>query len=262
LKAKSTIEVEKLTAEKGSIQFIGLGGVNKVKTSSQQIEIEFRDRIARENQQKDEKLTAIADGFEANSHQFDMVKRELEQKIVGSQSEYEQNRTSSVTNSEAKIKQMTESHLTRMTAISQDHANVREQIATNGNAFQRRVRGNCAQHQSSIDEYNRMMESDAQKRGREWIELRRFFDDKFAVLTKKKDVAMQEFQQRPPRQSDIDIIGQLEGLLQIKTTQLQNAIKDLQEYRALRQKQEKETAHRFGKPPKVGVLPLTVKITH
>jgi hypothetical protein len=149
-----------------------------------------------------------------------------------------------------------------MTAISQDSAAIKGQTATNANAFQRRMQGNCAQYQSSIDEYNRMMESEAEKRKHEWIELRRFFDDKFTVLTRKRDIAMQEFQQRPPRQSEIDIIGQLDGLLQTKTMQLQNAIKDLQEYRALRQKQEKDAAHRFGKPPKVGVLPLTVKITH
>jgi hypothetical protein len=67
------------------------------------------------------------------------------------------------------------------------------------------------------------------------------------------------FQLRPPRQSELDIIEQLEAILQTKTIQLQNAVKDLQEYRKLRIEQEKSAARRFGKPPKVGVFGPTGK---
>jgi hypothetical protein len=69
------------------------------------------------------------------------------------------------------------------------------------------------------------------------------------------------FQRRPSRQSEIDVIEQLQAALQTKTMQLTNAIKDCQEYKALLIQAEKEGNARFGKGPKIGVLAPVQRVT-
>jgi hypothetical protein len=92
--------------------------------------------------------------------------------------------------------------------------------------------------------------------------MRTFYDEKIAVLTRKRDKTQRQYQMQPPRQTEIDIIEQLEGILHTKIIQLQNAVNDYQEYRKLRVDQEKSVSHRFGHPPKVGVFGPTMKTTH
>jgi hypothetical protein len=149
-----------------------------------------------------------------------------------------------------------------MTEIVKEFETLKDQLRRNRVSFVRKMKDNKSQWQSSLDEYARVCQCDAEKRALEWAEMVKFFDEKITVLTTRKNDAMLAFQERPARQSEVDIIGQLEGLLQTKTMQLQNAIRDLQEYRSLRLKQEKDASHRFGKPPKVGLLPLAVKTVH
>jgi hypothetical protein len=149
-----------------------------------------------------------------------------------------------------------------MSGIAKEFEMLREQLLRTGTSFLKKMKDNRSQGQSSLDEYARVCQCDAEKRAREWSEMVKFFDEKIMVLTRRKNDAMLAFQQRPARQSEIEIIEQFEGLLHTKTIQLQNALRDLQEYRSLRQRQESDASHRFGKPPKVGVLPLSVKTVH
>jgi hypothetical protein len=149
-----------------------------------------------------------------------------------------------------------------MGAIVKEFETLKDQLPRNEAGFRKKMKENRSQWQSSLDEYARVWQCDAEKRAREWGEMVSFFDEKITVLTRRKNDTMLAFQQRPARQSEVDIIEKLEGLLQTKTMQLQNAIRDLQEYRSLRQRQEKDNSHRFGKPPKVGILPLAVATVH
>jgi hypothetical protein len=124
------------------------------------------------------------------------------------------------------------------------------------------LKDNRSQYQSFLDEFARTAQGEADKREHDSYEMKKFCEEKVGILTRKKEDAITVFQMRPPRQSEIDIIEQLEALLHTKTIQLQNAVKDLQEYRKMRVEQEKTIAHRFRKPLKVGVFGPTAKIPH
>jgi hypothetical protein len=157
---------------------------------------------------------------------------------------------------------MAETHANRMSSIRQEIDRCQDELNKSQAPFQKKMKNYRSQYQSSIDEATRSYRCEAEKWAQEWIEIKNFLEEKIAVLTRRRDDMIEAFRQRPPRQSELDIIGPLDELLQAKTAQLQNALVEMQEYRELRQRQEDDTAHRFGKSRIVGIFPMVPKTSH
>jgi hypothetical protein len=261
-KARTTEETERLRADKEYIRSTYFDQIDQQKQMTQKFEVQSQERIVTETRRSAQEGTEVSEQIKSARSQFETQKRELESQSRASRSQFTQSYSQIQSDAKIRIQQIGEAHVTRMTRLRKEFETLKDQMPRNEASFRKRMKDSNSEWQSSLDEYARICQCEAEKRAREWGEMVKFFDEKIVVLTKRKNDIMLAFQQRPPRQSEVTAIQQLEGLLQTKTMQLQNAIRDLQEYRSLRQQQEKDASHRFGKPPKVGVLPLAVKTMH
>jgi lipase chaperone LimK len=180
------------------------------------------------------------------NHRVQQERQDLENQRTASKLWFDSTKPDFIGTVEKRVLKMSDSHLAKVSSIVQDFENLKDQLLKTGAAFQKRMKDSCSQCQSLFDETD--------KRNRNWFEMRKFYEEKVGVLARKKDEAARLFQERPPRQSELDSIERLEALLQTKTMQLQNAVQALQEYRRMRVDFEKTVSHRFGKPPQVGVF--------
>jgi hypothetical protein len=252
--AQSTDEIDRLKCLLGDLRQNRTANSEDVNNRGTKLEDEIRKHTATEKDNQAKLLRDLDESIASDGSQSNETRARLERQITELKADFECARFKLCSDYDANQKQMTEQHRDRISGVSRDFENLRQQHGQSGEVFQRKLKGDCAQHQSSIDEYVRISEKEAEKRARDYDEMRTFYDEKLAVLTKKRDDALLIFQQRPPRQSEIDILEQLEATLQTKTIQLSNAIRDYQEFKLLLTQTEKDGHARFGKGPKIGVL--------
>ena len=263
--AQSTDEADRLELELARIRKERNEQRDDIETSKNQMEIQLKQRIIDEKERHSAAIDELEDKIEAsNAYKSDAVKK-IQQQMEESKTNAENSCADFQAKSEDALKRMLEAHIKKIDALVKDFEATKDQLAKNGAAFQKKLKDTRSQNQSSIDEYIRRSKTEAEKREADWNEMRLFYDEKISVLTKKRDEAIQVYEQRPPRQSEIDIIERLQNALQLKSTQLQTALKEYQEYRALMVHQEREYNSRFGKGPKVGVFavqPAPPKTAH
>ena len=253
---QSTEEASQLELEIARIRKDRNEQRDNIETSRNRMEIQLKQKIIDEKERHSKAMVVVEDKIEeSNAKKADAVKS-LEQEMVDSKNRADNECADYQSKSEDAMKRSIETHIKKIESLVNDFENQKELLAKNGAAFQKKLKDMRSQNQSSIDEYIRRSKAEAEKREADWNEMRLFYDEKIAVLTKKRDEAIQVYEQRPPRQSEIDIIERLQNALQLKSTQLQTALKEYQEYRALMVHQEREYNSRFGKGPKVGVFAL------
>jgi DNA repair exonuclease SbcCD ATPase subunit len=260
--ARSSQEAERLKVDKEHLRSIYFDQIEQQKQMTHKYEVRAQERIVTESRASAQRITEVSERIDSARSEFKAQKLRFDSQSAASTSQFNQSYSQIGSNAETRTRQICEAHLTQMSGIAKEFEMLKEQLLRTGTSFLKKMKDNRSQCQSSLDEYARVGQCDSEKRAREWREMVKFFDEKIMMLTRRKNDAMLAFQQRPARQSEIEIIEQLEGLLHTKTMQLQNALRDSQEYRSLRQRQESDASHRFGKPPKVGVLPLSVKTVH
>jgi hypothetical protein len=255
---------EEINALRHSLSELALSRATKaadMKDSAVNMENEMKQLTAAERDVHRRRILETDNRMRSNGLEHDTTRTQLQRQIIDSKAKFDQGRTDIAADGQRDCNEVSEMHRVRISSLLTDFQNLRDQLERTGIAFQKKLKDNCSQYQSSIDENIRTFRSEAEKRDRDWVEMRAFFEEKLGVLTKKRDDAMLLFQQRPSRQSEIDVIEQLNAALQTKTMQLSNALKDYQEYKGLLVQAEKAGHARFGKGPKIGVLePLGQKV--
>ena len=81
-----------------------------------------------------------------------------------------------------------------------------------------------------------------------------FMNEKIEILAKRRDEAKTKYEQRPPRDCEMEQITALEIRADTLMIMLKNAAKDLAQYRKLLVLREQEYNRYFGKEPHVAVL--------
>jgi hypothetical protein len=260
--ARSTTEISRLIQEKELLHADHAVKMDNLRQTLRDSEAEMYKRIESDRKAGGHQLNILEERLKCGIDQFEKYRLEIEGQMTISREQFQKNRSDFIGNADRRIHQLTESQFTKVSAIVHDFEQFRAQLIKNGAAFQKRLKDSCSQYQSLIDEFIRTSKCETDKRNRDWYEMRTFYDEKTSVLTRKKDETQREYQMQPPRQTEIDIIERLEAMLHTKVMQLQNAVRDYQEYRKLRVDQEKSVSHRFGRPPKIGVFGPTVKTSH
>jgi hypothetical protein len=246
--AKSTEESDRLRSELDELRSIGGRGIERTRQMSLQEAVEFRSLLVKECAIANEQLWALAGCADRENANFEARKRELEQQLAASQSEFRAN-LAEISNDVRTIEGLSESHSMQMAQIAQEQDDVKKEIAMNASSFRKRLKASRSQHHSAVDESERRWAPELEEGDQDAVELRRFYDERLVVLRKKSSLAGLMLQTGPFRPAEIRIPDHLQGLLKTKMLQLQNAIKDLQEYGALPEQQQTDTAWRFGKTP-------------
>jgi hypothetical protein len=252
--AQSTDQIDTLKRALEELRHTRLANSDNVNARGTQLEEEIRDRTTVEKGNHANLLREVGEMIAENEQQSKETRTQLQIGMAASKNQFESHHLKLRTDSDRTLKQMTDQHWDRISGMSRDLENLKAQREQSGAVFQKKLKDKCAQHQSSIDESVRTSEKEREKRSSDYDEMKAFYEEKLSVLTKKRDDAMLIFQQRPPRQSEIDVIEQLEATLQTKAIQLSNAIRDYQEFKLLLAQTEKEGHSRFGKGPKIGIL--------
>lgn len=216
-----------------------------------------QSHISEENEQYEKEMKQIKEKIAQTKTRFEAASKDIENKLNETAQSSEIAIASFSKQTEEKLKKAIQDHLLEMEGVKKQYENLKEELIKSNTMYQKKMTSKKAMNQSSIDEYNRSSQTDLEKRSKDWNEMRKFYDEKISVLTKKREEAIQQFEKRPPRQSELDIIEKLQVNLQTRTMQLKNALKELTEYRTMLVKQEKEYNSRFGKGPKVGILSTT-----
>lgn len=183
-----------------------------------------------------------------------MLKEKIEKSIEDSKLGFEEAFTNYCTNSEKKVQTLADRHQDNLNMLANENNTLKDQYSKSSASFNIKVKNNSSQYQSLLDEFERNSKAEATKRQSDWYEMRTFYEDKITNLSKKREEAIERFESRLPRQSEVDIIERLQNNLRLKTSQLQSLVQEFTEYRSMYVKQEKEYNQRFGKGPKVGVL--------
>jgi hypothetical protein len=254
VRAKSTEEIDLLRAELEKFIALKSNGAMEGKREIIQVEHEWKAKIAEEKSSHTSELKSLDERITVEISEFEITKTGQENEGIMSKNEFERSCKEFKQNADVKVRQLIEEHLGRAASFEKDCESVNELAKRGHGAFQKKLRDGRSQYQSSLDECQRSATCEAEKRHRDWEEMRLFYEEKVAVLMKKRDDAIELYEKRPARQSELDVIEQLQALLQSKTMLLQNALKEVAEYRTLMIQQEKDVNQRFGKGPKVGVL--------
>ena len=150
-------------------------------------------------------------------------------------------------------------HVKDMDVLTKKFADLKAELVKNGEAFNQKFKETEKINKTAIDEIDKRKSAEFDKAKNDWNALLEFYNEKITVLTKRRNKARQMMEKRPARQQEIDEAERLQGKLQLITQNLQTAMKELTEYRVILVSKEKEYQKRFGKSPKIGVLPITHK---
>ena len=254
ISSQNTDEIDKLKKE---LESLSINSDDLKSRSISMFEKRCKDLqfgILEENKLHDNNVAAINRKISDIEKKFISLFKEIEKNMKESEINFEKECKNFKEGKENKIKDITQAHINETNRMMLQYENLKEDFGKSIANFQKRLKDNNSQYQSTIDEFTRTSKEDLERRKNDWAEMQKFYEEKINVLTNKRDEAIQQFEKRPPRQSEIDIIEKLQMNLQTRTIQLKNAIKELTEYRTMLVKQEKEYNSRFGKGPKVGIL--------
>ena len=150
-------------------------------------------------------------------------------------------------------------HVQEMDMMKKKFSDLKAELVKNGEVFNQKFKETEKINKSAIDEIDKRKSAEFDKAKNDWNALLEFYNEKISVLTKRRNKARQMMEKRPARQQEIDEAERLQGKLQVITQNLQISMKELTEYRVILVSKEKEYQKRFGKSPKIGVLPVTHK---
>jgi len=147
-------------------------------------------------------------------------------------------------------------HIANVDVIIKSLENLKLKLIDKGRDFQKLYTNNRSRLQSTLEEIQKGLRNDLHQQSRQWEAMKEFYEEKISVCQNERNIAKGKFDERPSRNQEITEIEKLTSSLHIITQRLQNATKEIREYRNILIKQEGEYNTRFGNGPKVGVLKM------
>lgn len=141
-----------------------------------------------------------------------------------------------------------------MNSLNKDIDVIGSEIEGNEKIFKQKLSSDARVSEAELSQYITERNEEIEKLMSDVKGILEFYEEKISVLVKRRNEARSTFAKQPSRESEVRLIDRLQNNLQIITNQLQQAVKDLTEYRIILVSKESVYNKKFGRTPRVGIL--------